>query len=288
MCTDRNARASYQESKDMESKLVENVPVGRIKSRGNIRERLVEEEQVALAESVKINGILVPLLGHREGEVVVVDDGHRRLDAAIRAGLETVPMLVSDHVPTRAELLMLQLIANCARSGLKTMERVRGIDGLMRESGWPASEVSRRLDGPSEASISRLLALLVLPREVQDLIDAGRIPISSAYAIATVPDAAERDRLIAEVLNGRLTRDKVVAVVKARKSGNGRSQPLKRSKTRGARVVVPLGGGCSIAFKTGVTLQTFVSWLVDLSERFRRFEPQIELAEAVKALAGKE
>ena len=189
-------------------------------------------------------------------------------------------MLVSDHVPTPAELLTLQLVANCARSGLKTMERVRAIDGLMRESGWPASEVSRRLGGPSAATISKLLALLVLPREVQDLIDAGRIPMSSAYAIATVSDAAERERLIGEVLEGRLTRDKLVAAVKARKGDNRRAQPSKWSMPRRTRVVVPLGDGCSFAVKPGITLQTFITRLQDLLERFSGLEPQdMEMAD---------
>lgn len=47
----------------MEPKLDENVPVGPVRSLGNVRDRLVEEEQVVLAESVKANGIVVPLLG---------------------------------------------------------------------------------------------------------------------------------------------------------------------------------------------------------------------------------
>lgn len=271
----------------MEPKLVENVPVSPIVSRGNIRKGLVEEDQVPLAESIKVNGILVPLLGHREGDAIVVDDGHRRLDAARRAGLDVVPMIVADRVPTMSELLTLQLVANCARSGLTTMERVRAIDGLMRESGWTASEVSRRLGGPSEAMVSKLLSLLVLRREVQDLIDAGRMPISSAYAIATVPDGGERERFIAEVLAGRLTRDKLVAVIKAGKSDNGRAQPRKPSKPRRARVVVPLGDGCSVAFKPGVTVQAFITRLQDLMQRCIGLEPQIELAEAVKALSVK-
>lgn len=272
----------------MEPKLVENVPVSPIVSRGNIRKGLVEEDQVPLAESIKVNGILVPLLGHREGDAIVVDDGHRRLDAARRAGLDTVPMIVADCVPTTSELLTLQLVANCARSGLTTMEQVRAMDRLITEGGCTAAQVSLALGGrPSAPMISKLLSLLVHPRQVQDLIDAGRVPISSAYAIATVPDGGERERLIAEVLAGRLTRDKLVAVIKAGKSDNGRAQPRKPSKPRRARVVVPLGDGCSVAFKPGVTVQAFITRLQDLMQRCVGLEPQIELAEAVKALSAR-
>lgn len=50
----------------MEPMAIELLPIGRIEFRSNVRERLVEEEQVALAQSIKASGILVPLLGYRE------------------------------------------------------------------------------------------------------------------------------------------------------------------------------------------------------------------------------
>lgn len=269
----------------MEPKAIQLVPLSRIEVRSNIRERLVESEQVALALSIKHSGILVPLLGHREGAEIVVDDGHRRLDAAIRAGLEDAPMIVADHAPTPAELLTLQLVANCQRSGLKTMERVRAIDRLIRDSSWSAAEVSQRLGGPSEATISKLLTLLVLPRQVQDLIDVGRIPMSSAYAIATVTDAAERMGLIGEVLNGRLTRDKLVAEIKTRKSNGEQAKSCRRARPRRSRLAISLGNGCSVTAKPNVTVKVFVSGLRDLLQRCDRLEPQSELADAVKTLA---
>ncbi len=273
----------------LEGKVVQLVPIDRIKLGQNVRERLVEADQVALAESIKQNGILVPCIGYVDGPNVVPIAGYRRIDGAVRARKDAVPMYLLDHPPSATELVILQLIENCQRAGLKTMEQVRAMDRLITDGGCTAAQVSLTLGGrPSPPMICKLLSLLVLPRGIQDQIDAGRVPISSAYAIATVPDSAERDRLIAEVLNGRLTRDKLVAVIKARKSDNGRAQARKQSKPRRARVVVSLGDGCSVAVKPGVTLQTFIKWLHALLERFHGLEPQLDLAEAVKALAGKE
>lgn len=264
------------------------VPIKSLATRRNIRDRLVEEEQIGLTQSIKQSGILVPLLGHCEGPEIVVDDGHRRLDAARRAGLDTVPMIVAERAPTPAEIITIQLVANCQRTGLKTMERTRAIDQLITETGWPAAEVSLRLGGPSASTISKLLALLVLPQGVQDLVDAGRIPMSSAYAIATVKDAAERERLVGEILNGRVTRDQLVADINVGKKHGGRVRPRNRAKSNRSRIVVPLGQGCSIAVSgSGQTLQTFVSWLQGLLNRIRSLEPQdMELGDAVKALAA--
>lgn len=213
----------------MAGHIVEQVPTGKPVSPGNIRARLIEEEQVSLAQSIARNGILVPLLGHYEGEPLILDDGHRRLDAAKRVGLAVVPMLISDHAPNPAERLTLQLVVGTQRQGLSVTEHARALHDLMRETGWSASEVSVRLGRPSPGTISKLLSLLVLSREVQDLIDAGRIPMSSAYQIVTVSDAAERERLIREVLDGKLTRDRLVAQTKAVKAGRTAGRTKRRS-----------------------------------------------------------
>ncbi|HKQ49863.1 MAG TPA: ParB/RepB/Spo0J family partition protein [Phycisphaerae bacterium] len=262
------------------------MPIELIKVGQNIRDSLVEEEQVTLAHSIEQNRIVVPLLGHYEGTDIVVDDGHRRLDAAIRAGLDAVPMIVAELAPTPAEILTLQLVANCARTGLKTMERVRAIDRLMNETGWPAAMVTSKLGGPSAAMISKLLTLLVLPKSVQDLIDAGRIPMSSAYAIAIVADSVERERLIGEVVNGRLTRDRLVAEIKANRSKKSRSQKSKRESV--PRLVLPLGEGRSITVAgPAMTVNLLITWVEELLNRIKSVNAQgVTLTDIVKVISG--
>lgn len=254
----------------MPERIVQDIPTEKPISRGNMRTRFDEEVQVSLTQSIAQNGILVPLLGHPEGDRIVVDDGHRRLDAAKRAALPTVPMIVAEHAPTAAERGMLQLLANTLRVDLKIMEKSRALAGLMKETNWSAADVSLKLGGPSPASISKLLTLLVLPREVQDFIDAGRIPMSSAYIIATVADAAERERLIQEVLSGRLTRDRLVAQTKANKSAAGVTRPRKPRQARRERLVIPLGPGRSVALSAPtLSVECVLAWLTDLVDRIR-------------------
>ncbi|MBK9119734.1 MAG: ParB/RepB/Spo0J family partition protein [Phycisphaerales bacterium] len=254
----------------MPEHIIQHVPTNKPVSSGNVRAGLDEEEQVSLAQSIAQNGILVPLLGHYEGDALIVDDGHRRLDAARRAGLATVPMLIAEKAPTPAERVTLQLLANTQRQGLKVTEHARAVHELMQATGWSAAEVSLRLGRPSPGTISKLLSLLVLPRQVHDLIDAGRIPMSSAYQIVTVPDAAERERLIQAVLDGRLTRDRLVAETKAVKAGRPAPRTGRRQRVARERVVIKLGEGRSISVSAPtLSIDSVVTWFIDLAEQLK-------------------
>lgn len=271
----------------MANRIIQDVPTDKPVSQGNVRARLDEEVQAARAKSVSQNGIVVPLIGHYEGDDLILDDGHYRLDAAKRAGLATVPMVIVDHVPTAAERITLQLVANTQQYGLKVMEQARAFHELMQQTNWSAAEVSRRLGGPSPSTISKLLSLLVFPREVQDLVDAGRIPMSSAYAIVTVEDAAERERLIQEVLSGRLTRDRLVE--HKRSAGRTTRASQRRPATPRERVVIPLGEERSVAVSApSLSVESLIAWLTDLVARIRTASADGRpLGEVVKALSVK-
>jgi len=273
----------------MPAHTVEQVPISKPVSPGNVRAGLDEEEQVSLAQSIAQNGILVPLLGHYEGDSIVVDDGHRRLDGARRAGLATVPMLIAAKAPTPAERVTLQLLVNTQRQGLKVTEHARALHELMQATGWSAAEVSLRLGRPSPGTISKLLSLLVLPRDVHDLIDAGRIPMSSAYQIVTVPDATERERLVQAVLDGRLTRDRLVAETKAVRAGRPVSRANTRPRAARERVVIRLGEGRSVAVSApALTVESVVACFIDLAEQIKHAGADGRpLAEAVKCISTK-
>ncbi|MCL4720243.1 MAG: ParB/RepB/Spo0J family partition protein [Phycisphaerae bacterium] len=272
----------------MPAHVIQQVPTDKLVSPGNIRTRLDEEEQVSLAQSIAQNGILVPLLGHYEGDAIIVDDGHRRLDAARRAGLATVAMLIAEKAPSPAERVTLQLLANTQRQGLKVTEHARALHDLMKATGWSAAEVSLRLGRPSPGTICKLLSLLVLPRDVQDLIDAGRIPMSSAYQIVTVPDAAERERLIQAVLDGRLTRDRLVAETKAVKAGRPAPRTSTRQRVARERVVIKLGEGRSVAVSAPtLSVDSVANWFMDLAEQLRHAGADGRpLAEIARSISG--
>jgi len=267
---------------------VESVPIMQLRSSGNIRKLVSPTKLATLRRSVEATGILVALLGHREGEEKLIDDGNHRLEVAKSLGLETVPVIFSDHAPSPAELLTLQLVANSLRFNLKPTERARAIQRLLQETGWSAAEASAKLGEQSESMISKLLTLLVHPKDVQDLIDDGRIPISSAYAIATVKDAEERHRLIADVLDGGLKRDQLVKKIRRQKENPTCSRPRRAPRPKPAQIVFPLGERRSLTVTgSNFTLTSLASWLEQFLIRVRQLEPQnLEFAEAIKALSA--
>jgi len=266
--------------------ILRSVPIESIRTRPQVRERIKEEDQASLAASIEHNGVLVPLLGHREDGEIILDDGHQRLGAAKRAGLTHVPMVISDHTPSSAERIQFQLITNAHRVDLGTTERARAIQQLMQETKWSASEVSTKLSGPSPATISKLLTLLVLPRPVQDLIDEGKLPMSSAYTIATVTDSAERERLIEEVLSGKMTRDRLVKHVKAARNNKS---PRTRKQVPKAKITFPLGRGRSVSVSAPtLTTEHVADWLMELAMQAKReSDSGHSLEETVKIITTK-
>ncbi len=257
----------------MKKFVVQEIPVAEIVVDRNIRTRLDERAQAELAESIRQNGILVPLLGHREGTSIVIDDGHRRLDGGVRAGRATVPMFVSERTPTPAERLCLILVVNTQRADLKVMEHARAIHELMTQTGWSAADVAGKLGRPSAPSISKLLALLVLPRDTQDLIDAGRLPMSCAYLIATVEDAAERQQLTEAVLSGNLTRDKLAAITKTRRAAHRSSKASRprAARLRMNRIVFPVGPSRRVTVSAPeLSVESVTEWVGDLLVALRQ------------------
>lgn len=245
------------------------VPIDAVVVKPQVRETIDEAALAVLAESIRQHGVLVPLLAHSEDGDIVLDDGHRRLAAARLAGCLDVPMVIGDHVPTPAGRTTLQLLANAHRADLKVTEKGRAIQQLMQDTGWSAAEVSAKLGGPSPASISKLLALLVLPRTVQALVDAGKLPMSSAYAIATVADASQRERLVEQALGGALKRDGLIREVARIK--RGRPAPrARRAPGRRERVVIPFGDGNSLTLLApALTVEEVSAWLAKIAARLR-------------------
>jgi ParB-like chromosome segregation protein Spo0J len=170
---------------------------------------------------------------------------------------------------TDADVTHRQLVIDAQRVGLSPIERATSISRLMTETGWTAAQVAVKL-GLSPASISKLLALLVLPPDVQEHLTAGRLAMSTAYEVAKVADSAERERLTAEAVNGHLSREAVVAKVRSASQAKGGHMPRRRAASPRERVVIPLGEGRSVIVSAPtLSIEGVVNWLTDLVERLR-------------------
>ncbi|MBV8843743.1 MAG: ParB/RepB/Spo0J family partition protein [Bryobacterales bacterium] len=139
-----------------------------------------------LAESIRANGIIQPLIVRRTGENYQIIAGERRWRAARIAGLTEVPIVVQD-VADR-QMLELALIENIQREDLNPIETAHAYDRLAKELGLSQEEIGRRT-GKDRTSITNTLRLLRLPKEVQILVAEHRISMGHARAILGLASA---------------------------------------------------------------------------------------------------
>lgn len=249
---------------------IEQVRVADIVCLPQVRERsgLGDDELAGLAQSIREAGVLQPLLVRRDGDKLVVVDGERRLRAARLAGLDAVPVIIEDAALAEGQVLHRQVVIDAQRIGLSPMERANAIQRLMQATDWTAREVAVKL-GISSAQVSKLLALTVLPGDVQDAVASGRMAMSAAYELARIADNDERERLASEVMSGALTRDALA--LKARETSGPRTAAKARRKPAPReRVLIRLGEGRSVSVSApSLSVDGIASWLTELAHQVR-------------------
>ena len=155
------------------------------------RTRMDEGALYELAESIKAQGIMQPVLvrrladGENAGKYEIIA-GERRSRAARLAGLDSVPVLVRD-VPNEAAAAM-ALIENIQREDLNPLEEAQGLQRLIKEFGL-THETAAQAVGRSRSAASNLLRLLNLAEPVQSLLMAGDIDMGHARALLALERA---------------------------------------------------------------------------------------------------
>jgi ParB family chromosome partitioning protein len=181
-----------------------------------------------LADSLKTRGQLQPIRVRWDeaAEVYVVVVGERRLRAAQQAGLDSVVCVVAPGNATPEELLEDQLVENALRQDLKPVEEARAYRQLLDRLGISQRQLAERLH-VSPQKVTRALALLDLPADVQESVEQGAIAPQTAYEISRIEDSAEQQELIEKARRGELKRE----VVRERAT-----KAPRKARTEGGRV----------------------------------------------------
>ncbi len=157
------------------------------------RTRMDEGALYELAESIKAQGIMQPILvrklaeGDNTGKYEIIA-GERRFRAARLAGLDSVPVLVRD-VPNEAAAAM-ALIENIQREDLNPLEEAQGLQRLIKEFGL-THETAAQAVGRSRSAASNLLRLLNLADPVQTMLMAGDLDMGHARALLSLDRASQ-------------------------------------------------------------------------------------------------
>ena len=176
-----------------------------------------EKELSELADSIKENGVLQPIILRTvKGKPYLYEivAGERRYRAAQMVGLSEIPALVKELSDKNAAEI--SLIENVQRENLNPIEEAEGYENLMKKYQYSMADISK-LIGKSESYIRNLMRINSLPDSVKELIKEGKISASHARTIAV---ADNPEQMAHDIVNGKLS----VAETQKRVKNSNRSQ----------------------------------------------------------------
>ena len=166
------------------------------------RKTFSEQELQELSESIKKQGVLVPIIlrtVQNKPYLYEIVAGERRYRAAQMAGLSEIPALVKTLTTQNA--MEIALIENVQRENLNPIEEAEGYKNLMEKCGYSIEDVSK-LIGKSESYIRNLMRINNLPESVKELVKSGELSASHARTIAV---SENPEQLAHDIINNNLS-----------------------------------------------------------------------------------
>lgn len=245
-----------------------------------------EERLENLAQSIRSNGIIQPLVIRRQdGGRYQLIAGERRWRAAQRAGLQRVPAIVRD-IP-EDKILELALIENIQRQELNAIEEAQAYKRLIETLGLTQEVVAQRV-GRDRTFITNYLRLLRLPEDIQRLVEQEKLSMGHARALLGVddPDVQRRvarniveqgmsvrdtERAIKRIINGANPAEAAVRTAAPRQDANVKAAESKLRRRFGTQVRISVsqsgeGGKIEIEYYSQKDLQRLYELLMPSHE----------------------
>ena len=167
-----------------------------------------------LAESIRANGIIQPIVVRRAGEAYRIIAGERRWRAAQRAGLLKVPVVIREiEESSTNKLLELALVENIQRENLNPVDEALAYQRLADEHGLTQDQIATAV-GKDRSSVANFMRLLKLPEEVRNDLAGGALSMGHARAILGLPDPVSQRHASREVISRGLSVRDTEALVK--------------------------------------------------------------------------
>ncbi len=203
-----------------------------------------------MAESIRTNGVIQPIVVRKAGKQFEVIAGERRLRAAGLAELKTIPAIVREAKDE--ELLELALVENIHRSDLNPIERAKAYQNFIKSLNITQQEAAHRL-GKDRSDIANHLRLLDLPDEIKQMINDGSLSMGHARAILALPTDEIRRKLANRAMAGRLSVREVERLV--RKHLTDSEKPRRPLPVKPAHII-DLENRLTSQLGTKVTIET--------------------------------
>ena len=177
--------------------------------RGTLDEARLQE----LAQSIRANGLIQPIVVRKEGDRFQIIAGERRWRAAKLAGLLRVPIVVRDVVPGAKSQLELALVENIQREDLNPIDEALAYKRLAEQFELTQEQIAAAV-GKDRATIANHVRLLRLPDEVRTEVASGRLSMGHARALLSLAGEAEQRQLARDVLARSLSVRETESIVK--------------------------------------------------------------------------
>jgi len=235
------------------------------------RKRFESDAQNGLAESVRAQGVVQPVLVRSRAaggwELIA---GERRWRAARATGLKTVPAVIREA--DDRETLLLGLVENVARENLSPVEQARAYAVLLDEFSLPLNEVAEKV-GKSKPAVSNAVRLLELPEDVLAMVERRQLTEGHARAVLAVPDHEGRRKLARTIVQKGLS---VRAAERAARWAGAKTKPRRQAAKLDPELVARAKGAADRI--------TGFSSRVSRGKLEIAFADETELAELVEAL----
>ncbi|HET9469397.1 MAG TPA: ParB/RepB/Spo0J family partition protein [Vicinamibacterales bacterium] len=178
------------------------------------RHRFEDARLDELAQSIKANGVIQPIVVRRVDGGYRIIAGERRWRAAQRAGLTRVPVVVKDVTAGRdAQLLEMALIENIQREDLNPIDEAAAYEKLSSDFRMTQEQIAAAV-GKDRSSVANHMRLLKLPQEVRAEVASGRLSMGHARALLAITDDNRQRQIAREVIGRNLSVRETEAMVK--------------------------------------------------------------------------
>jgi ParB family chromosome partitioning protein len=191
------------------------------------RTRFTESNLEELAQSIRTNGVVQPILVRKKGNGYELVAGERRWRASQRAGLTKIPAVVKDISDDK--ILELALVENIQRQELNAIEEARAYKKLIETVGLTQEMVAGRV-GKDRTFITNYLRLLKLPDDIQDLVSEEKLSVGHARALLMVDDSDAQRRMARTIMELSLSVRETEKAVK--RIGRGESEVVEKKQVK--------------------------------------------------------
>ncbi len=230
-----------------------------------------------LAESMKAQGQLQPVGARPDGRLLW---GERRYRAAPLAGLQELQAIITDRQMSESEIRVIQFTENMLREDLKPIEQVDGLEELARLNPGITNKALAELVHLDPSMVTRLRSISKVIPAVREALAAGKIGLSTAYAISKCESPAEQELMLAQALSGA-SRD---AIEQAGRKARAASTPTVRMSK--VKIAMPQGASVVVSGPE-LNMTDLVELLNETLKQARRAAEQFDVKTWVRMMADK-